>query len=366
MRSTTTCRIALATVVLAALLSGAGCHGSSSEDPAAAAEALEQALAPRDVRLISPELRVEQPSIELVGEIRASDTVTVSPEVAGRVDRVLVEVGDRVAAGQPLVEIDRETFQLYLDQAEAEVEAAEANLALAQKDLERKRDLRSDETIPQATLDQAVSNHDLARANLLAAQAALGLARRNFERSVVRAPAGGAITERTAVTGQWADVGAPLLELAFGGRIKVAAPVPESWVGRFTDLETFTFTAGSEGPVRTARVYSLQPAVREASRSFEIVGTAPDDGTLKPGMFAIVRLTSPEARRTLWLPAEAVATSDLPQVFMVEDDEIAYRKVQIGRRDDGMTEIVSGLGEDEQVVADVAGLSRGIPVTIIE
>ncbi|HSN55695.1 MAG TPA: efflux RND transporter periplasmic adaptor subunit [Candidatus Sulfomarinibacteraceae bacterium] len=365
MSPATFCRLVPALLIAAAVITLAGCHGGDADDSAAAAEALEEALAPRQVRLVAPEVRVEQPSIELVGEIRAFDTVTVSPEVAGKVDRVLVEVGDRVDAGTPLAEIDRETYALYQAQAEAEVQAAQANLALAEKELERKRDLRSDETIPQAALDQAVSNHDLARANLAAAEAALGLARRDWERSVVRAPAAGAITERMVVAGQWADVGAELLELAIGGRIKVAARVPESWVGQFTGLETFTFTAGSDPTARTARIHSLQPALREASRSFEIVGTAASDGSLKPGMFATVTLTSPEAERSLWLPAAAVSTSDLPQVLMVEGGEIVYRKIRIGRRDDGMIEVVSGLAPDEQVVADVAGLSRGIPVTVV-
>jgi membrane fusion protein (multidrug efflux system) len=365
MSPTTLRRLALAITTAAVLVAGAACHDSSGDDPAAATEALEQALAPREVRLIRPEVRVEQPSVELVGEIRAFDTVTVSPEVAGRVDRVVVEVGDRVAAGDPLVEIDRETFSLYLARAEAQLEAARANLALADKDLERKRDLRTDETIPQATLDQAESSFDLARANVAAAEAAVGLARRDFERSVVRAPADGAITERMVVAGQWADVGSGLLELAVGGRIKVAAKVPESWVGRFAGLETFSFSAGSSSAVRTAKVYSLQPAVMEASRSFEIVGTAPDDDTLKPGMFATVTLISPESERTLWLPGAAVSTSDLPQVLMAEDGEVVLRKIQTGRRNDGLIEIVSGLDEHESVIADVAGLSRGIPVTIV-
>jgi RND family efflux transporter MFP subunit len=366
MNSTALCRLRLAILIVPFVVAGAGCHDSNGEDPAAAAEALEEALAPREVHLIRPDVRVEQPSVELVGEIRASDTVTVSPEVAGKVDRVLVEVGDRVTTGAPMAEIDRETFALYLAQAEAEVEAARANLELAEKDLERKRDLRSDETIPQATLDQAVSTFDLARANVAAAEAAVGLARRNYERSVVRAPAPGAITERMVVAGQWADVGAALFRLAFGGKVKVAARVPEAWVGRFTDLESFAFTAGAGSTVRRARVYSLQPAVMEASRSFEIVGTTPDDGALKPGMFATVTLTSPESERTLWLPGAAVSTSDLPQVFMVDDGEVVFRKVQTGRRSDGLIEIVSGLDETDEVIADVSGLSRGIPVTVVE
>ncbi|MEE4270823.1 MAG: efflux RND transporter periplasmic adaptor subunit [Thermoanaerobaculales bacterium] len=354
--------------ILAVVLGG--CHGSGNDEPAEgienAAEALERALAPREVSLVQPDVRTENPSIELVGEIRAFDTVVISSEVGGRVDRVLVEVGDTVAKGTPLVEVDRETFAIYLAQAEANVKAARANLSLTEKDLERKRDLRSDETIPQAALDQAQSSHDLATAEVAGAEAALNLAKRNHDRSVIRAPAAGAITERSVVAGQWADVGAPLLELAIGSKVKVAAPVPQAWVGQFADLESFTFTVGIDSTHHTAEIYSLQPVVREASRSYEIVGAADNDGSLRPGMFATVTLTSPESRRTLWLPASAVSTSDLPQVLMVDNGEVAYRKVQIGRRDGTEIEVVSGLQEGEQVILDVSGLTRGLPVAIID
>jgi membrane fusion protein (multidrug efflux system) len=349
---------------LAAFLTS--CHGAGSDDPAAAAELLEQALAPREVRLITPEVREEHPAVELVGEIRAFDTVTVSSEVAGKVDRVLVEVGDRVAAGAPLAEVDRATFEIYLRQAEANLAASRADLALAEKELERKRDLRSDETISQAAFDQAIAAHDQAAARLAAAEAALALAQRNFERSVVRAPASGAITQRHVVAGQWAEVGVGLLELAVGSKVKVAARVPEAWARRLAGLETFSFRVGVSGAVHEAQVYSVQPAVEEASRSFEIVGTSVNDGSMKPGMFATVTFSAPESRSTLWLPAAAVATSDLPQVLMVENGAIAFRKVQLGRRSNGSLEIVDGLAADERVVADVSGLSRGIPVTVVD
>jgi len=360
-------RLLLLILIPLTFVSGA-CHQAddAAEGIDNAAEAIDRALAPREVRLVRPEVRQENPSVQLVGEIRAFDIVLVSSEVGGRVDRVLVEVGDRVARNAPLIEVDRETFAIYLAQAEANVEAARADLALAKKDLERKNDLRSDETIPQATLDQAQAGFDLATARLAGAEAARSLAARNYDRSVIRAPAAGVITERMVVAGQWADVGASLLELAIGDRVKIAARVPESWVGSFTDLETFTFTVGTSPTVHTAKIYSLQPAVREASRSFEIVGTASNDGSMRPGMFCDVVLTAPESEQTLWLPASAVATSDLPQVFMVENDKIVYRKIQIGRRDDDAIEIVSGLGDDEQVIENVAGLTRGLSVKIVD
>jgi len=343
-----------------------GCHGSDDDDPAAAAEILERALAPREVRLVTAEVREERPSVQLVGEVRAFDTVTISSEVGGKVDRVLVEVGDRVAAGTPLVDVDRETFSIYLEQAEANLAAANADKALAEKDLERKRDLRSDETIPQSAFDQAQAGHDLATARVAAASAARDLAQRNYERSGIRAPAAGAVTQRMVVAGQWADVGAGLLNLAVGAKIKVSARVPEAWAPELAGLEEFTFTVGVSGPTYTAKLYSVQPVVEHASRSFEIVGTAANDGSIKPGMFANVVLEAPAVKQTLWLLAAAVATSDLPQVLMVENGAIVFRQVRIGRRTDGLIEIADGLSPDEAVIADVSGLSRGIPVTVVE
>ncbi len=357
----------LSLLVVAATVLLAACHPSASgEDPASVAVAREAALAPRDVRLITPAVREERPTLELVGEVRPFDSVAVSSEVAGRVDRVLVEVGDRVREGQPLAEIDRSTYRLHLTQVEAQLAAAKADLDLAAKDLERKKDLLSDQTISQAAFDQASAAHDLARARVAAAEAARDLARRNFDRSVVRAPAAGAVTLRVAVGGQYADVGKTLFELALGDVVKVAAEVPAEWAARLSDLEGFDFKAGLEGTPRRARLYSVDPTVNASNRSFEVVGLADNrEGALRPGMFATVTLSSPEATRSLWLPAAAVATSDMYRVLQVAEGKVAPHDVEVGRREEDQIEVLRGLAEGDQVIADVAGLSRGIPVRVV-
>lgn len=356
----------ITTALFVSSLAMAGCHGGGSDNPGDAEAARQAALAPRDVRLVTAELEEERPVLELVGEVRAFDTVSVSPEVAGSIDAVMVEVGDRVVAGQPLAEVDRSTFKIYLQQAEANLAAARADLELAKKALERKRDLLSDETIAQATFDQAKAAHDLAAARVLGAEAARDLAERNWEKSVVRAPAAGAITRRSAVAGQWNDVGQHLFDLAVGDTVKVAARIPATWAPRLSGLEGFDFTVGASDTTYRARLYSIDPKVSEASRSFEVVGVATNsDGVLRPGMFANVTLESPEAVRSLWLPVSAVATSDMSQVMTVDDGVISVRRVQVGRRVDGRIEIVDGLDEHQLVVADTSGLARGIPVRIV-
>ncbi len=362
----TTARLSTLALGVLAVVAMTACHPASGTDPDVATAKLEQALAPPEVRLVVPEVEEWQPTLRLVGEVRPFEQVTLSTEVVGVVDRVLVEVGDRVAAGQPLVEVDRTTFALRLAQAEANLAATEAELALTVKELERKRDLVSDQTIAQAVFDQAEAANALAKARLGAAAAARDLARRDWERSVVRAPAAGMIAKRHAAAGQWADLNQMLLELAVGAELKVAAQVPESWLPNLAGLDGFDFSVGANVTVHRARLFSIEPVVSQASRSFEVVGTARvGDGSVRPGMFANVTLVAPTAQRSLWVPATAVATSDTPQVLLVENGVIVVRRVQTGRRVDGRVEVVAGLEPSEAVVTAVAGLGRGVAVTVV-
>ena len=355
----------LCAVATASLLALVACHGGG-DSPEKALEARDQALKPHKVRLITPEERTEHPSIELIGETRPFDTVSIASELAGRIDRVLVEVGDRVRPGDPLVEIDRRTFRLRLEQAEAELAATKAELELADKDLERKQDLVSDHTIPQSTFDQSRTTRDLAAARVDAARAGRDLAQRDLERSQLRAPSAGSVAARMTAAGEWTDVGKPLLEIATGDSIRVAARVPELWSPRLAGLKTMEFSVDGFQSTWKAAVYSIQPVVQGSSRSFEVVGTAERAaGGIRPGTYASVRLTSPQAVTSLWVPSSAVGSSDMPQVLQVEDGRVAVRKVQTGRRNAESIEIVSGLAPGEKLIADIAGLQRGLPVEIV-
>jgi RND family efflux transporter MFP subunit len=353
------------------LLVGAGlasvaCHPSDAGEMAEERARKEAQLEPRSVRLVTPEIREERPAIELVAEVRAFDEVTVAGQVAGAVEEVLVEVGDLVRAGDPLARIDHEAYRLRRDRAAAELAAAKAEAELAARELARKRDLVSDKTIPQATFDQAQASYELATARVEAAKAALALAERDSTLSMVTAPADGVVTARHAVSGQWVDVGVGVVDLALGRKVKVAAEVPAHWVPRLSGLDGFTFWTRGDTEQRSADLYSVDPIVSVSSRSFEVVGTAPASSHVRPGMFATARLESPEAVTSLWLPATAVQRSDMPKVFEAVDGRISEIGVQTGRRDDGSIEIVSGLAADQEVIRDVSGLARGLPVTVME
>jgi membrane fusion protein (multidrug efflux system) len=287
--------------------------------------------------------------------------------VSGRIDVVHVEVGDRIDEGDVIVEIDRETYRLQVQQAEANLAAAKADLALAEKDLERKKDLLTDKTIAQAVYDQTLARRDLAEAQVMAAEATRDLTKRDLDRSQVRSPGAGSVATRLITAGQWTDVGTGMIELAISDRLKVAARVPEAWATRLSGLNELDFAVGQSQDFRTAELYSIEPVVQGNSRSFEVVGTARAEGdAIRPGMFATVVLASPTTTQTLWLPASAVATSDMSIVFVVDDGVLADRRVQVGRRENGRIEILSGITAGQEVVADTSGLNRGLPVTVVE
>lgn len=352
-------------ILIPFLICAAGCS-SPAEKPAVenSRASLEENLKPREVRLIKAEIREEKPSLEVVGEIRPFDEVEISSEVAGRVQQLFAEVGDRVRKDDLLCRLDPTTFDLSLRQAEAALEAARANLELARKELDRKKDLVSDHTIPQADFDRARAQADLAEAQVREAEAARGLAEHRLKMTGIRAPSPGAVTLRMAAVGQWVDVGQSLLEMATGSRIKVVARIPSSWAEEISGLESFSFSVGTEDHLRSAKIYSIDPVINEASRSFELVGAAPAEG-IKAGAFARIHLQSSHAEKSLWLPIDAVVISDTPRVLMVRDSKIVIRRVQTGLRSEDRVEILSGLSEDEEVVSSVAGLSRDLPVKVI-
>ena len=355
----------LAVPLLCLTVFATACGGGGTDTPEVARKVREKALAPRPVRLTTPEVREEHPTLDLVGQLRSDELVAVPAEVEGRIDAVLVDVGDVVSKGQPLARIDRSTWKTRLEQTEAELGSTVADLALARKELERKKDLLSDKTISQAAFDKAQAQYDVAVAAVKRAQAANDLARRNYERSIVRAPAAGKVASRHVDPGEWADVGKTIVELSTGRGLKVSARVPERFASTFRGIRSFTFTVENDPPM-TATIYSIEPVVEGSSRSFQITGRAANpSGRYRPGMFANVHLEAPAAKQTIWLPRTAVIASDMPEIMLVEDGKTVVRKVQTGRRREGMVEIVKGLAPGEEVIADVAGLARGIPVKVV-
>src|SRR5688500_15537678 len=141
------------------LLAVAGTACRSQGDPAAGAPAAAVAFPPTDVRTIALEPKPIPQSSEFVATIRSLRSTTVQPQVEGIVRAILVTAGDRVRAGQPLVQIDPDRQQATVSTIESQRAARDADLAFAKQQLARMQKLHDAGAVSRAELEQAESTH---------------------------------------------------------------------------------------------------------------------------------------------------------------------------------------------------------------
>jgi RND family efflux transporter MFP subunit len=367
------------------------------------AEASEQPEA-RSVKTETPQVRDVRREVDVVGTLAAREEVTAAAEVDGRVARIVRDLGDRVSAGDPLVELDQEKLRYKLEEQRAgleqararfgaradgelppieqmpEVVSAAAQLTEARQQLERAQTLATRSLVPQSQLDEAKTKVETAkaahesalasarqlRAEIAARASAVQLAERELRDAVIRAPFEGFVAERLVSPGQFVTAQAPIMRIVRLHPLKLTAEVPERfapWIqtGRDVAVRADAFP----GQTFHGTVVRISPAVNLKSRAFAIEGEVPNaDGRLKPGTFARVQITTDHVDRALTIPAAAVQTRyGTNRVFMVRSGQLSGREVVLGDRIGDRVEVVQGLDSGTPIVAgDVEQLTDGMRV----
>ena len=386
----------LVPVVLAAIL----LSGCSRERGVQAAEGQKA----RGVKIEAAQIRDVRRQVDVVGTLAAREEVVVSAEVDGRVARLAHDLGDRVAAGEALIELDAEKLQYRAEGQRAALEQARARygasgesdlppldkvpnvvsttaqMADAQQNLERAKNLaqrnlvsRSDLETAQTRYDTAKAAHDQAlasarqlRADIEAQSSSLRLAQRNLRDAVIRAPFDGYVAERLVSQGQYVQPQAPVMRLVRLQPLKLTAEVPEKfapWIetGREMTVKVDAFP----GQVFAGKVVRISPSVSMKSRAFAIEGEIPNgDGRLKPGTFARVQITTDRVERAVTIPVAAVQSRyGTNRVFLVKDGALVGKEVVLGDRLGDRVEVAQGLDAGTQIVAsDVEQLADGMKV----
>jgi multidrug efflux pump subunit AcrA (membrane-fusion protein) len=358
----------------------------------------------RAVKTEQAQIRDVRRQVDVVGTLAAREEVVVSAEVDGRVARLVHDLGDRVAAGEALIELDQEKLQYRaeaqraaLDQARARygasgdgdlppleqvpaVVSTSAQLADAQQQLERAKNLAAQNLLPRSDLDTAQTRfntakaaHDQAlasarqlRADIESQSSSLRLAQRNLRDAVIRAPFEGYVAERLVSQGQYIQTQAPVMRIVRLQPLKITAEVPEKfapWIrtGREMSVRVDAYPT----QVFAGKVVRISPAVNLKSRAFAIEGEVPNaDGRLKPGTFARVQITSDHVDRAVTIPAAAVQSRyGTNRVFLVQNGQLAGKEVVLGDRLGDRVEVAQGLDAGTTIVsADVEQLADGMKV----
>jgi RND family efflux transporter MFP subunit len=309
-------------------------------------------------------------NVTAIGTIAAHRDVTVSSETAGRVVRVLANVGDQVRQGQPLVLVDRELKDIAVDQAKAGVLAAETNLQKAKKDYERAEKLFSTGDIADIELEAYRLGYRSADAQHKGALVGLRAAERQLSDTRITSPINGTVAARFVELGEMVSPGRPIANVVDLSSLKVKLSIAEEDISRLRIRQSATLRVDGvpggtfRGAVATIGAKSESPSGH--TYPIEVVVDNRMKSPLKAGMFARVEILVESDANALTVSKEAVVNEDVqPAVYVIEGNVARLRTVQLGIRACERYQITNGLREGEVIVSfGHNGLKDGSPVKV--
>jgi HlyD family secretion protein len=327
-------------------------RGGGSAPPKAAGKGAEGQQLPV-VTVIVPGRTEVASVISATGSLAARRDMPVGVAgEGGQIERVLVEPGDYVQAGQTLAVINRSVQTQEASQLAAQIEVTRADLRLAQSELDRAQALVGRGFISQADMDRKRATRDAAAARVRVAQATLGATRARIGRLSIRAPTAGLVLARNVEAGQVVGAGSPpLFRIAERGEMELLARLAQPDLAQLNvgGMVTVTPVGSTRNFPGTIRLIS--PIIDPTSRQGIAYVLVPYDRNLRPGGFASAQLRSSLMRVPL-LPESAVLTDDQGNyVFVIgPNGTVVRRAVRTGTVTDRGVPIVSGLTGNEQVI----------------
>jgi len=290
-----------------------------------------------------------------VGTLEPVARVLVAAQEEGVVTAVTVREGDRVHAGQIVVELDDRQVRAELTQAEASLEEARARWR-------RVETLRAEGVMAEQDVDAARAADRIAEARLEALRTRLSFTR-------IQAPVSGVVTARHVEVGDLASPRAALLELATGNGLLLRVPVSELEVVRLTEGDVADVTVDALPELRLhGRIARIYPAADSTSRQVTVeLAIADAPASVRLGFLARAHLVLEMIPAGLLVPEDAVlrGAEAASFVWLVRDGVAAMRAVEVGLRIDGRALIANGLSPgDEVVVRGMAKLREGTPVAV--
>lgn len=348
--------------------------------------------------------------IRTTGDIKPMLGVSINPEAAGKIEEILVDVGDVVKKGQKLAQINDETQQAQFAQAQAalnlaktsiesqkvaiesaksalvsakaSVEASESqlkNLATTRKRLEK---LYSEGAVSRQDVDDIIAKYDNAnaahisaqtnvkrssdsvqtalmalemrKAEMAQAEANLNAVKVNLEHTIVDAPFDGVITARYADPGARAEIGRALFEIEQNSPVKIIGSVSEKDLFQIAGGETEVIVkVDSLAGDFKGIIKKVYPAIDNSSRTGKIEIHMPNqDNTLRTGMFAKLDILVSTHNGAVVIPRDALVRYEGGCLtFVVENNRAVKRPIKIGIIDDNRVEVIEGLKAGERIIS---------------
>lgn len=319
-----------------------------------------------------------------VGSVAANASVILAPKLSGRMESVLVEVGDPVKKGDLIAQLDRREIEQEVREAEASLKVAQAGLkgkeaALGdlRRKLERAEALVKRNFIPRQEVDtlksqvqSAMAEVELGRAQINQMRARLDNARIRLADTRVYSPFGGYVGKRHIDPGAMVSPTTPVVTIVDIFRVKVVLPVAERDYGKIRAGSSAAVTVDAYPKRRfSGTVARLSPVVNQETRTAEIEVELRNPGALlKPGMFAKVEIVTDLRKNVLIVPDVALVAADNGHsVYKVGEQGGPVERVSVkpGLSHNGWVEVSGQLNAGDRVVTLGSSLLKdGQPVAI--
>lgn len=321
------------------------------------------------VNVAHPTTASWMPLIVADGSLAPWQEVSVGSEVGGlRLTAVLVEVGDKVVAGQELARLDTAAIEAQRDAAQAAITQNEASLELAAADAQRAEGLVGSGVLSEQQISQYRIAQRTAAAKVASSKADLvGISVKLAQTRIVAADAG-VVSARSATLGAVVSAGGELFRLIRQGRVEWQAEVVAKDLLRIQPGQRAHLTL-PDGSAIDGNVRAVAPSLSPTTRTGLVYISLPPDSSARAGMFAAGTIEVGTAQPVLTVPAAALVTRDgRPFVLTVDAQNIVtVTSVVIGRRQDGLVEIRSGVTASARVViSGAAFLVDGDRVTVVD
>jgi RND family efflux transporter MFP subunit len=284
-----------------------------------------------------------QHDFDIYGTVKSDQSVTLYPESAGRIQRVLVRSGQKVSAGQVLVELDNSVMQSSL----AEIKT---QLDLAQTLFDKQKRL----------WDQGIGSevqYLQVKTQLEGLQKRLATAQKQAAMASLRAPFAGTVDELFLKAGEYAAPGMAVARLVSSGGLRLELDVPETYISRLKVGQKIALNFNSIGLQTSASISQVGDFISADSRTFKVNVSLPANSQIKPNMMASAQVVDYSSKGVITVPSRLILQdskgANYTYLFVPSKNglgKVERRDLQLGVSNNDATEVLGGLSLEEQII----------------
>jgi RND family efflux transporter MFP subunit len=322
------------------------------------------------IKVAKVQLNANNSFLSVSGKIQATNSAEVSTRMMGFVEKVYVNVGDKVKKGQLLIAINNADLQAKKAQIDAGITKAETAFKNAEKNYNRFKNLFESNSVTQKEMDDMTANYQMAKAGLESAKQMKNEINAQFAYANITAPFSGIITSKNIKSGDMANPGMPLISIETPKEFEVMAMVPETEISQIKTGTSIDVLVKSIDTTLKGKVTEVSTSAKNTGGQYLVkINLEKTNANILSGMFTTVQFPVDKKVKSemVLIPTEAlVKNGQLSGVYTVSQSNTALlRWLRLGRTYGDKVEVLSGLSASESYIISADGkLFNGAKISI--